>query len=250
MITLPLKTFFRKTIVTCTFLVMLWTNLGISGNLGDFSKETAEDSSMYYSYPTYFTPAPYTFIIWGAIYLGALVYVIIQFFSKHVNDVHMNTIGILISLAYLVNAITPFTPIGYSNIAVLFLFLFLLISYLQAIRLPKISKHDILVKLHIVIFLAWSIVALVLNTFQWLSSIHFTLGTITDQIIVFLLISLLSLIYSTFFHPKRNYAFMGVIVWAFIGILIQNPTTIIALAVLLNMAYLAWVIFSFKSIKN
>lgn len=240
----------RKVAIIISCLIMLYTNLWGSPNLGDFTKETAGNTSMYYNYNTYFTPAPYTFIIWGIIFLSAIFLVIFQAMPKYGNNEQLNKIVLPLSLAYLVNACTPFTPIGYSNIAVTALFILLLITYNRINRYTAFSGLEKFIRPHIVIFLAWSMVALVLNSAQWLVSLHVTLGEYGNQILVFLLMCFLSLLHALIFNPQKDYAFLFVIVWAFMGILFAHRTVIIGLAVTINVLFLIWNYFKTKPLKQ
>ncbi len=230
----------RKAIVCLSCAFMLFTNLGIDKSLGDFTRETAGSTSMYYNYPSYFTPAPYTFIIWGIIFLGAISFSVLQTIPKYGSSAQLDSISLPLASAYLVNAITPYTPIGYSNVAIGILFILLLVTYRKLNRFSDTTALNWLGRQHIVIFLAWSIVAFLLNTAQWLVSIHFTLGEYGDQLIVFLLMCSLSWVYALFFNPRKEYAFLVVLVWSFIGILMNHQTVLISLAVGINFTFLIW----------
>ena len=197
---------------------MIYLNyLGGAGKINDIS--TGEVSGLY---PNLFTPAGFTFIIWGVIYLFNLAFVIHQaykaFFLQENFDSRLNQGFFFISITNAVWIVAWHRlAIGYSLFLMFVLLFFLIATYFQSTR-PKYNTEYVTEYMNFSIYLGWISVATIANTAIFLTttgvSPYGQLAGILTMIVIAVAIGLA--LY--FILGQSNLWYALVILWASYGI--------------------------------
>lgn len=157
----------QLTLILLTGL-MLYTNLW-SGSGGGFSDD-ATGPSVYFLYPTSFTPAPFTFAIWLPIFAGAVGLAVYQALPRHRRNSKLDRIAVPYCVALCANAATPYTNLGLSNLVVLILVMALAIAFGRTLPLTKDPWFRWFVQAPLAVFATWAGLATILNACQWVVS--------------------------------------------------------------------------------
>lgn len=205
----------RQTAVAIALVFMLWSNLGGGGRAG--GDDTPE---MYTSYPTAFSPAPYTFAVWAPIFLGCIALTVFQGLPSMRHDPRFHTLGWLVALAFLYTGATAYTPIGVSNVAITGLLVSLALAYRLAARAePQTTAFVWCVRIPLAIFVAWTTVATILNGCQLAVSLGWPVGAIPAAVLVG--VAAAAGVWGVLQY--REAAIGLVLVWAFWGIVAARP---------------------------
>ncbi len=184
-------------------------------------------------YPVYFFPAAYVFSIWGLIYLGLTVFLIMYFVRPgNYKDLYRKIAPwfILSSIANSVWLVLWHTENLLLSVIVILVLLVSLIKIYFVIDKRKsdlTSVSSLTIKAPFSIYLAWGCVATIANVAGFLYSIGWQnggLGISAETWTVIMLIVATALT-SYFVLLKRDIAFGLVIVWAFVGIFVRYPQT-------------------------
>jgi hypothetical protein len=204
---------------------MLYTNL-FSGSGGGFSDDGGQ--SVYFSYPTGFTPAPFTFAIWLPIFAGTVALAIYQALPGQKLNQILDRICGPYSLALCANAATPYTDLGLSNWAVLVLAVSLAKAFSMTLPLTPNRQFRFFVQATLAIFGTWAGLAAILNGCQWLVSQGVAVGTPEAAILVVLAMAAgIAAIIRT-----KEPIIAAVMVWAGIGIAAaQSGSTLLVLII-------------------
>lgn len=205
----------RQVAVAVALVIMLWTNLGGGGRAaGDREPE------MYVAFPTAFSPAPYTFAIWAPIFLGCLALTVYQGLPSMRHDPRFRTLGWFVAAAFLLTALTAYTPIGVSNAVITGLVVALALAYREAARgEPQTTGFVWLVRLPLAIFVTWCTVATILNACQFAVSQGWPVGPVPAAVLI-VLAAMLGVVVVL---RERDVAIGLVLVWAFWGIVAARP---------------------------
>lgn len=211
----------RYGVITALALVIIvnWlANWLPIGGLG-----TGEVSALYESL---FTPAGFTFAIWGVIYTGLLIYAIYQALPAQAGSLILRDVGRLFIVNSLLNCIWlvawHMQFIGTSLLIMLAILFSLILIYR---RLQQSNSVSPLVSLPFSIYLAWICVASLANISALqtamdmndvgLNALHWTL----------MKIAIAGAIGSAMVLLKRDIAFILVIGWAAYGISVKQAAT-------------------------
>jgi hypothetical protein len=227
----------RQVVVAICLVVMLWTNLS-GGGRSDGGRD------MYTSFPTAFSPAPYTFAVWAPIFIGCIALTVYQALPSMRHDPLLHLLGWLAAAAFLLTALTAYTPIGVSNVVITGLLVALVLTYREAVRTePQTAAFVWCVRKPIAIFTAWGVVATILNTCQWVVSLGWSVGPTSSAV----LILVATLVGIAVVIQCREVAFAAVLVWAFWGIVAARPeasavvgATVVATVALVAAAAFVW----------
>lgn len=182
------------------------------------------------SYPNLFTPAGYTFAIWGLIYLLLAFYTLylLGLFrgGEKAEDLYLRRIGFMFAMTSLVNIAWIFSwhydRIALSMILILFLLIYL-IDIAFIIKTKGLSAREKwLVRLPFSIYFGWITVAAIANVTVFLVSIGwdgFGLSESTWTIIMLAVGALIGILTALRFN---DIAYMLVFIWAYIGILVKH----------------------------
>lgn len=225
----------RQILVCVLTVLMLASNL-LSGHGGGFTDQPG-DPAVYFLYPTRFSPAPFTFLIWFPIYIGTVVLAIYQSFPAQRRSALLDRMAIPYAIALIANALTPFTVLGISNLVVLVLFLALLATYAVLGDQFRTWPTQIFVSLPVAMFATWAGLATIVNACQLVVAMGGTIGEITAAalVVVAMGIGLLAIIHT------REIVIAGVMAWAGIGLATTNadaPIILVTIALTTAMTLL------------
>ena len=204
----------RATVVAALVLVLAVNWLANALPLGGL--QTGQVSALYESY---FTPAGFTFAIWGLIYAGLLLYAIYQALPGRRDEARLAPIGRLFVINSVLNCAWLFAwHYQYLSLSML-LMLCLLASLVLIYRhLGEWDETSPLVHIPFALYLAWICVASLANASAlqtslelndaWLNHIHWTLLKIALAATVGAIVCVL----------RRDVAFVLVVAWATFGI--------------------------------
>lgn len=196
-----------------TFYVNFLAGTGQLNNVG-----TGELSDLY---PTLFTPAGFTFSIWGVIYLLNTLFCILQLYklikAPHSLNVKLIVLFIMMcacNMSWLVTWHYKLLPL--SVIVMLTLLASLIYAVMESRKIRLETKQNYFEYMHFSVYLGWISVATIANVSAWLYTNGFGANAQTEWTIAMIVIAtLIALLFSA---KLRNYAFGLVVVWALFGI--------------------------------
>ena len=182
-------------------------------------------------FDVYFVPAGYVFSIWSIIYLGLISYAVFQALPAQRENPRLRQSGWWFVLSCAANSIWLFLwHYGYFGLSVLFM-LTLLISLIMVYVRLGVGRGMVpggerwLVHLPFSIYLGWVTVATIANITAFLDSIDWNGFGITPEIwtIIMLLVALVVAALMAF--TRGEIAFLFVLIWAFVGIGVEQAGT-------------------------
>lgn len=178
-------------------------------------------------YMNLFTPASYTFLIWGLIYLLLLVFIYKQSIGLFKNlppPEIVSKVGIWFILSCILNIMWIFAwTFGYIFISLLImlLLLFVLIMLYKKVMGYKEGVDYWTCKLPFSVYLGWISVATIANITVFLTMIGFAGFWILGPVVFFIVVLLVALFLGWYYAAKYMDSVYGlVLVWSFIGIAI------------------------------
>ncbi|PSF36045.1 hypothetical protein C7H19_14990 [Aphanothece hegewaldii CCALA 016] len=203
-------------------------------------------------------PANYAFAIWGLIYLGLLGLGIYQALPANKNEPRCRQLGYLLTISSLAQIawviLFQYRLFFLSLIAMFSILIPLIILYIRLdIYLKPISRvQKWLINFPISIYLAWISVATILNVAIALASIQWNAWNISITTWTILMLIVTTVIGILAITKRRDIAFAGVLVWAFVAIAFRHLDVLVLAGTAVGLALLL-VIFAFKQksrIKN
>ncbi len=228
-----------KWINLSAFLAMIIINA--LANLLPFGGRTTAQVSA--EYPNLFTPAPFTFAIWGVIYLFMGFYTIMQLGMSGTNIALMrvqSAVSILFILSCIFNIAWifswHFSQIGLSVIFMLLLLVTLIIINLRLTFIPDASIFEKITVYGFNLYLGWITAATIANICVFLVKINWSGFGISDVVWTLIVIAVGALIAIGFVLIGRRYFATLAILWAYWGIFIKqislnNTSSKLAIAV-------------------
>lgn len=186
----------------------------------------SSNSSIYDTYPTAVSPLPYTFAVWAPIFIGTIALAIYQALPRKQADHRLDAIAIPLTLAYIFNGLSAFTPITISGAAIVAILLSLLATYLVLIQVtPQDTAFVWFVRIPIVIFFGWITVATIVNLSQVLVFLGWSGFGLAADVWGALLIGVATAIGLVITFFQREVAYAVVLIWAFWGVFAAHPTS-------------------------
>jgi hypothetical protein len=183
------------------------------------------------SFDVYFVPAGYVFSIWGVIYLGLVAYAGYQLLPAQRENPRLRQSGWWFVLSCAANSIWLFLwHYGYYALSVLAM-LTLLISLIVVFLRLGVSRQDVptgehwLVHLPFSIYLGWVTVATIANITAFLDSVDWNGFGISPESWTFIMLVVATAVAGLMAYFRQNIAYLLVLVWAFIGIGIEQSDT-------------------------
>lgn len=176
---------------------------------------------------TYFLPANYVFAIWGVIYLGMIAFAIFQALPSQRENPRMRRIGYWFVLSGIANCtwlvLFHYEQFAISTLVIIVLLFALLRVYLILRDGQTISRTEFwMVRVPMSIYFAWVAVATVANfTYVGVVANWDGFGVAYETWGAIMLV-VAGLITGTIAFVNRDLAYMGVVVWAFVGILVRH----------------------------
>lgn len=199
------------------------------------------------------TPANYAFAIWGMIYLGLIGFAIYQILPSQKNSILLEKLGYQIAIASGAQIIWVFAFLYQQFLLSLLLMLVILgaliVGYLAIKGRIKSLTQKWLVAIPLSIYLAWISVATVVNFATVLKVINWNGWGITPQIWTIVMLLVVGII-GIAIALQKNFAFVGVYLWALIAIAIKNASNSALLLTAIVVAIVIGLVLLFKSIFN
>lgn len=175
-------------------------------------------------YTIHLTPAGYVFAIWGVIYLGLMVFVVIQALPSHRSKPRIRTLDLPFGLSCTCNALWLIfwhhRQLALSMLLMLGLLGSLMLAYtrLEKHRESKRAFIDVTFS----VYLGWVGLATILNMAIWLNSLGWTGAPLAPQTWAGIMLGVACALYLYLGFAKRDIAIVSVLAWASLGIAIKN----------------------------
>lgn len=172
-------------------------------------------------YPSLFTPAGFTFSIWGVIYLLQIGFVIVQFKVK--GERYFKEFSLWFWLSCFTNAswilAWQYLFTG-ASVAVMLVLLFSLTRIFLLLQQSKMrnTMEQIFIKLPFVIYFAWICVATIATISALLVSLNWSGGFLSPEHWAIVMISIAGMLGLFIAYKFKEPAFLLVLIWAFFGI--------------------------------
>jgi len=221
---LPMKKYL-SIITLFAFLLMIYINY-LSG-IGQINNISAGGVSG--KYPTLFTPAGFTFSIWGLIYLFGLIFIFRLIWMTFKDESHLE--GLTLSGYYIISCFFNiswiyswhYEKMGLSVVLMIGLLLTLVFLYQKITEntYPSIWKY-LSTLTPVSLYLGWICIATVANISLWLTSIGWDGSPFTESFWASLMIIIAALLNLIVLIRKRDIFFALVFLWAAYGIIIAR----------------------------
>jgi benzodiazapine receptor len=204
------------------FVAVLTVN--ILSNALPLNGRTAEQVSD--ALPSYFTPAGYTFAIWGLIYLGLLGFIIYQSLPAQRQKPFQSQVGWLFVISSVLNAGWLFSwHYGFYllSVGIMLALLVTLITIYQRLHIgrsrPETSLQErLLVQAPFSLYMGWITVATIANIASVSAYLGFDGFGIAGPVWSAIMMSVAVVVAGILLFNRRNLAYAGVLVWALFGI--------------------------------
>lgn len=223
------KQVWRKAAVALAFVVMLTVN-ALANVLPINGIQTGDVSNLY---PNLFTPAPYTFAIWGAIYLLLLAYVAFQLLpvkatTDPVRQKMLREIALLFTGTSLLNAGWIFAW-HYRALELSMVLMVLLLLGLMRIgwllRQPHCNpREELALRMPFGLYFGWITVATIANAAALLKDLQWNGFGLSDEVWMIAILIVGAAIAAVTMYRIRSVAYGLAVLWAFIGILVRHAS--------------------------
>lgn len=168
-------------------------------------------------YPTLFTPAGFTFAIWGLIYLLLITFVFMLFLNENKTlTEHKDFILILFILVNLFNALWLFSW-HYDQIFISTIVMIALLVILLMI-VTRVASNDVLAHATFSIYAGWISVALIANISILITKGNYSIFMNHEYLWFYLILGISFMIGLYMMIRHQNYYYSAVFIWAYIGI--------------------------------
>lgn len=206
--------------------------------------------------PSYFTPAGYTFSIWGVIYLGLLGFIIYQALPAQRHKPFMQQIGWLFALSSFFNVVWllcwHYDYLALTLVMMLGILLTLIAIYLRLnIGHPHPDRpliERLLVQLPFSLYLGWITVATIANIASVINKWGWDGFGIAEPTWSAIMMVVAAIVAGLLLFNRRNLPYAAVLVWALFGIRAAYPsvpivanTAVVAAALIILCAIVGYV---------
>lgn len=213
----------NKLVVLITFILMIAVNI-MANSIPINGVTTGEVSS---SYPNLFAPAPYTFAIWGVIYVLLAMYTIYQFVYKDtkLNDL-LNKVGVLFSISSVANAMWVLAwhnfmiPLSMILMVVILVCLILISEVIKSNNLSTCER--IFIRLPFSVYFGWITVATIANATTLLVSLGWESFGIAATIWTIIVLLIGMAIGTAVVIKNSDFIYGLTLIWAYYGILVKH----------------------------
>ncbi|MBF4694238.1 TspO/MBR family protein [Fusibacter ferrireducens] len=219
----------KKTGVVLSYLAMIIMN-ALANLLPINGQNTGAISD---AYPNLFTPAGYTFSIWGLIYLLLgiqLIFLLRQpkFYNNPLKNQGMSRIMTLFIVSSIANATWilawHYRFIGVSVLIMVVILVSLILMMNEVMKTP-FSKSEILwIKPPVGVYLGWITVATVANVTVYLVSIQWSRFGVSEEICMVTILIIAALIACATMMWSKCGAYGLTVIWAYVGILSKHTS--------------------------
>jgi translocator protein len=236
------------------FLLTVIVN-GLAGSTTYLGGKVTADISN--ANPTLITPSGYVFAIWGVIYVLLGVFVVYQALPRQREKAFQERISWLFVLSSALNILWLFAwQYEFLSLSVVIMFLLLLTLIVIYVRLDigksRIERRERLaVRLPFSVYLGWITIATIADVSATLVSLKwdgFGIGPETWAVLIVLVALIIAILIAVI---RRDVAYELVIIWAFVGIAVnqssnQNTVIVISACVIVILVALVFSIFLAK----
>jgi hypothetical protein len=225
-------------VITTTLLTLVMNGLATGLPLNNIT--TGEISDMWVNY---FTPAGYVFAIWGVIYTGLIAFTIYHSLPSQKENARLRSIGWLFVASNLFNSAWivawQYLYVNISWVIMLGLLGILLTLYVRigtGIK-PTSRKEYWLINVPFSIYTAWITVATIANTTVLFQNLGWeTTPTTMAPIWSAIIIVVGAVITGYVVYTRRDVAYAGVVIWAYVGIVVKYMDTTLVMGMAGAMA--------------
>ena len=218
------KTVLLQSLNVLAFAVTVIVN-GLASSLALNGRTTAEVSDQYF---TLVTPAGYVFSIWGVIYVLLLAFVVFQALPSQREKPFLRQINVLFILSSVFNVVWLFLW-HYDQIVLSVALMFALLATLIAVYLRLgigktmvTLKERVFVHLPFSVYLGWITVASIANVASALVAVGWDGFGLASDVWAVLVIAVALLITLGVIATRRDVAYSLVLVWALVGIAVNQ----------------------------
>jgi hypothetical protein len=193
-------------------------------------------------FDVYFVPAGYVFSIWGLIYLALIGFALYQLLPSQRQNPRLRRVGWLFVLSSVANSAWIFLW-HYNQFALTVAVMLALLGLLIAIylrldigRTRPAGAERWLVDLPFSIYLSWVSVATIANITIALTDAGWNGWGLAPQIWAVVMLAVAAGLAGLMGLLRRDLAFMAVVVWAFVGIGVEQAGTALVANVALGLA--------------
>jgi translocator protein len=181
--------------------------------------------------PSYFTPAGYTFSIWGVIYLALLGFIVYQALPRQRERRLLQRIGFLFVLSSVANIAWLFAwHYGFYLLSILFM-VALLLSLIAIFLRLRIGRPDpdltlaerLFVHLPFSLYLGWITVATIANVASVTAHLGWDGFGIAGPVWSAIMMGVAVVVAGLLLWNRRNLAYAAVLIWALFGIRAAYP---------------------------
>lgn len=216
-----------KITTTVSYIIMIAVNF--LANLIPINGVKTSDISD--AYKNLFTPAGFTFSIWGVIYLLLALNILYEFGilkkrSENINIRLLNKVAIPFSISSIANAAWIISwHYNYINLSIVFMLVILisLVYINKEINKRNLNfKQKIFIRIPFGIYFGWITVATIANITVFLVSMGWSGFGISDVIWTILVILLGTIVGSLVLLKFRNIEYGLVLIWSYFGIYVNH----------------------------
>ncbi len=217
----------RQFAVIFTTLLTLVMN-GLATGLPLNNITTGEISDMWVNY---FTPAGYVFAIWGVIYTGLIAFTIYHSLPSQKENPRLRSIGWLFVVSNLFNSAWilawQYLYVNISWVIMLGILATLLTIYARiGTGLKPASRRERwLINIPFSIYTAWITVATIANTTVFLQNLGWEGAPLSGPFWSATMIVVGAAIAGYVVYTRRDVAYAGVVIWAYVGIVVKYMDT-------------------------
>ncbi len=212
----------RQSLVLISILTTIALN-ALANTLPLMGVLTADISD---AYPTPFTPAGYVFAIWGVIYVTQIIFGVWQARPAQANDPRLRAVAPWVVLAGAFNVawlvLWHAERVVLSTLPILGLLVSLLVVYEGLRGGPNGPGIRWAARVPFGIYLAWGSVATIANISISGWALNWRGAPFGADVWALIVIAVAALIGLRMLQVRGDVAFVGVLIWAFIGIAVQN----------------------------
>lgn len=212
---------------TLSFVITLIFNYGAA--FGWFGASQEEISNMYRNY---FTPASFTFSIWGVIYTAIIAFLVYQFYllakdryQPHLLD-RLNLYFIISCVLNILWNVLWVSDLIFLSTLVIFLFTIVLGLLTDYIGQSSFRSYSQLIPITFALYFGWLTVATVTNVAAWLIKIEWSMWGLPEHLWACLTYIGVGFLAGFLVWRIKNPIFLLPIMWAYAGIiatLVNHP---------------------------
>lgn len=204
--------------------MMVFTALAMLLPLGGLTTQQVSDQ-----YPNLFTPAPFTFGIWGVIYGGQLLFLLFQSgllgYRKGVDDALIARLGLWPALLGVLNGLWLLAWHHLRPVTALLIIAAMLLSLIVLHRRTDAvadARARWLVRLPFRLYLGWISVATIANATAVLVHLGFDGWGLPEEVWAALLVAVAAVLALAMLMRSGDFAFAAVVLWALLGIFVRH----------------------------